>query len=313
MCTLPVDTVAFTGRGKELHGDHCGGDHCGRGGPGSGHSRHRRHAEGGKTALAVHVAHWVAGRFPDRQLFLDLHAHTSGQEPVTPEATLASLLTADGVDTCYLPEGLDERAALWRDRMASKRVLLVLDNAASSGQVVPLLPGSTGCLVLVTSRRCLGDLPSAVPVALDILVPEEAREMFVRLVPRAAAEPARVVEVVGLCGYWPLAISLLASVFSTRRSWTLGQLIEETKATLLTVTAENRTVAAAFDLSYQYLPAERQRFFRHLSLHPRVDIDAYAAAALTGLPLDQASEHLDALCRDHLLDEPVYRRYRCMT
>ncbi|MGB8199178.1 MAG: tetratricopeptide repeat protein [Pseudonocardiaceae bacterium] len=310
MCTLPVDTVAFTGRGKELHGiiaavtaaaeaGRVVAIHAIDGMPGVG-----------KTALAVHVAHWVAGQFPDRQLFLDLHAHTAGQEPVTPEAALASLLTADGVDARYLPEGLDELAALWRDRMARKRVLLVLDNAASSRQVVPLLPGSAGCLVLVTSCRCLGDLPSAVPVALDILAPEEAREMFMRLAPRAAAEPARVAEVVGLCGYLPLAISLLASVFSTRRSWTLGQLIEETKATLLTVTAENRTVAAAFDLSYQYLPAERQRFFRHLGPHPGVDIDAYAAAALTGLPLDQAREHLDVLCRDHLLDELVYRRYR---
>jgi hypothetical protein len=142
------------------------------------------------------------------------------------------------------------------------------------------------------------------------LAAEEAREMFLRLAPCAAAEPARVAEVVALCGHLPLAISLLARLFSTRRSWTLGQLIEETKATLLTVTAENRTVAAAFDLSYQYLPAERQRFFRRLGLHPGVDIDVYATAALTGLPLDQVSEHLDALCRDHLLDEPVYRRYR---
>lgn len=264
----------------------------------------------GKTALAVHVRHRVAGRFPDRQLFLDLHAHTAGRQPTAPEAALASLLAADGLDARYLPGALDERAMLWRDRMARKRVLLVLDNVASSGQVVPLLPGSAECLVLITSRRYFGDLPSAVPVLLDILAPEEAREMFLRLAPRAAAEPARVAELVGLCGHLPLAISLLASLFSNRRSWTMGQLIEETKTTLLTVAAENCTVAAAFDLSYQYLPAERQRFFRRLGLHPGVDIDAYAAAALTGLPLDQASGHLDALYRDRLLDEPVYRRYR---
>jgi len=310
MCTLPVDTVAFTGRDKELHGiiaSVTAAAEAGRvvaihaidGMPGVG-----------KTTLAVHIAHRVAGLFPDRQLFLDLHAHTAGQQPTAPEAALASLLTADGVDARYLPGGLDERAMLWRDRMAHKRVLLVLDNAASSRQVIPLLPGSAGCLVLVTSRRSLGDLPSAVLVPLAILAPEEARKMFLHLAPRAAAEPARVAEVVALCGYLPLAISLLASLFSNRRSWTLGQLIDETTTTLLTVAAENRTVAAAFDLSYQYLPAERQRFFRQLGLHPGVDIDAYAAAALTGLSLDQASEHLDALCRDHLLDEPVYRRYR---
>jgi hypothetical protein len=194
--------------------------------------------------------------------------------------------------------------------MAHQRVLLILDNAASSGQVAPLLPGSAGCLVLVTSRRYLGDLPSAVPMLLDILPPEEARQMFVRLAPRAAADPAAVAELVGLCGHLPLAISLLASLFSKRRSWTLGHLITETKTTLLTVTAENRTVAAAFDLSYQYLPTARQHFFRRLGLHPGVDLDAYAAAALAGVPLHQASEHLDTLYSDRLLDEPVYRRYR---
>lgn len=183
MCTLPVDTVAFTGRGTELRGiisavtaaaeaGRVVAIHAIDGMPGVG-----------KTALAVHVAHRVADRFPDRQLFLDLHAHTAGQQPTAPEAALASLLIADGVDARYLPEGPDERASLWRDRMARKRVLLVLDNAASSGQVVPLLPGSVGCLVVVTSRRYLGDLPSGVPVPLDVLPPEEAREMFLRLAP----------------------------------------------------------------------------------------------------------------------------------
>ncbi|MGH3428058.1 MAG: hypothetical protein ACRDQZ_10905, partial [Mycobacteriales bacterium] len=194
--------------------------------------------------------------------------------------------------------------------MVHKQVLLIMDNAASSGQVTPLLPGSAGCLVLVTSRRYLGDLPSAVPMLLGVLPPEEAERMFLRLAPRAAAEPASVAELVGLCGYLPLAISLLASLFSKRRSWTMGHLISETKTTLLTVAAENRTVAAAFDLSYQDLPADRQRFFRRLGLHPGVDLDAYAAAALAGIPLEQASEHLDALHSDRLLAEPVYRRYR---
>jgi tetratricopeptide (TPR) repeat protein len=154
----------------------------------------------GKTALAVHVGHRLADRFPDRQLFLDLHAHTAGQQPMTPEAALASLLTADGADARHLPENLDERAALWRDRMAHKRVLLILDNAASSSQVTPLLPGSPGCLVLVTSRRYLGDLPGAVPMLLDILPPEEAQQMFLRLAPGAATEPTQVAELVALCG-----------------------------------------------------------------------------------------------------------------
>ncbi|MGH4000033.1 MAG: tetratricopeptide repeat protein, partial [Pseudonocardiaceae bacterium] len=193
--------------------------------------------------------------------------------------------------------------------MAHKQVLLILDNAASSGQVGPLLPGSAGCLMLVTSRRYLGDLPGAVPLPLDTLPPDEAQQMFLRLAPRATTEPTKVAELVALCGHLPLAISLRASLFSKHRSWIMGHLISET-TTLLTVTAENRTVAAAFGLSYQDLPPDRQRFFRHLGLHPGVDLDAYAAAALAGIPLDQASEHLDALYSDRLLEEPVYRRYR---
>ncbi|MEO7193628.1 MAG: tetratricopeptide repeat protein [Pseudonocardiaceae bacterium] len=310
LCTLPADIAAFTGRGKELHditaavtvaaeAGRVVAIHAIDGMPGVG-----------KTALAVHVGHRLVDRFPDRQLFLDLRAHTPGQEPIKPDVALASLLAADGADARYLPESLDERATLWRDRMAHKKVLLILDNAASSGQVTPLLPGSASCLVLVTSRRYLGDLPCAVSMSLDILSPVEAQQMFLRLAPRATAEPAAVAELVGLCGHLPLAISLRASLFSKHRSWTMGHLITETKTALLTVAAENRTVAAMFDLSYRDLPADRQRFFRHLGLHPGVDIDAYAAAALAGIPLDQASEHLDALHSDRLLDEPVYRRYR---
>jgi len=166
-------------------------------------------------------------------------------------------------------------------------------------------------VVLVTSRRSLGDLPSSVvAVPLDVLPAQEAQQMFMRLAPRAATEPARVADVVELCGRLPLAIALLARVFSQHPSWSLKQLIEETRTRLLTVAAENRTVAAVFDLSYEYLPAERQEFFRRLGLHPGVDIDPHAAAALAGVPLEQAGEQLEALYRDRLLEEPVYHRYR---
>lgn len=115
---------------------------------------------------------------------------------------------------------------------------------------------------------------------------------------------------VTLCGRLPLAIALLASLFTRHQSWAMDDLIGETKAKLLTVRAENRTVAAAFHLSYHYLTARQQRFFRHLGLHPGPDIDAYAAAALTGLPFAEASELLDGLYSDRLLAEPVPRRYR---
>jgi tetratricopeptide (TPR) repeat protein len=309
--SLPPDTAAFTGRAGELDLITAAvTDAAGVGGvvaiqaiggmPGVG-----------KTTLAMHAAHLLRGRFPDRQLFIDLHGHTPGQDPISPEAALAGLLTAVGVDPRYLPGDLAGRAGLWRDKMAGQRVLLVLDNAADSAQVTPLLPGGQGCLVLVTSRRHLGDLPGAVvPVPVDALPPEQAQEMFLRLAPRAATGPvAAVQELVRLAGYLPLAISLLARVYARHPSWTLADLARETRASLLTLAAENETVGAAFEVSYRYLDPDRQRFFRRLGLHPGTTIDAYAAAALAGIPLDEAAGLLDALHGEGLLTETGYRRY----
>ena len=124
----------------------------------------------------------------------------------------------------------------------------------AADQVAPLLPGAAGCLVLVTSRRYLGDLPSGAGAACssDTLPPDDACAMFVTLA-RASAEPDLVAEMVDLCGYLPLAITLLARLFARHRSWDMTDLIAQTQAKLLTVAAENRTVAAAFELSYQYL------------------------------------------------------------
>src|SRR5690349_9214609 len=115
----------------------------------------------GKTAFAVHAAHRLAPRFPEGQIFLPLHGHTPGQRPANPGDALASLLLTAGVAAAQIPPGLQARMALWRDRIAGRQLLLVLDDAASSEQVLPLLPGSGGCLVLVTSRRHLSALDDA--------------------------------------------------------------------------------------------------------------------------------------------------------
>jgi tetratricopeptide (TPR) repeat protein/transcriptional regulator with XRE-family HTH domain len=304
--TLPRDIASFTGREPELRQlmrvavgpDGAGGVHTIVGMPGVG-----------KTALAVHAAHLLQDRVPDRQLFIDLHAHTPGREPISAEAALAGLLTAIGVDASYLPESVEGRAALWRDRMAGQHALLVLDNAASTGQVAPLLPGAESCLVLVTSRRHLGDLPGmVVPMLLEAMPPGQAQEMFLRLAPRAA-EPEAAMELVRLAGNLPLAISLLARVYARHPSWTLADLSRETEASLLTLVAEKDSVAAAFEVSYRYLSPGRQQFFRLLSLHPGSTIDAYAAAALADVSLREAVIHLDALHGECLLTEPGYRRY----
>ena len=309
--SLPPDTAVFTGRDEELHRittavtDAAGADggvaiHAISGMPGAG-----------KTALACHVAHLLRPRFPDRQLFIDLHAHTPGQDPMPPEEALAELLTAVGMEDRYLPKDLEGRASLWRDRMADQRALLVLDNAASSDQVAPILPGGDGCLVLVTSRRYLGDLPGAiVPVPLDALPPDKAQAMFLHLASRAATAPeAAVQDLVRLAGYLPLAISLLARVYAKHPSWTLVDLARETRESLLTIAAEKANVAAAFDISYRYLAQDQQQFFCCLGLHPGTTINAYAAAALAGIPPQEANSHLDALHSEGLLTKAGYRRY----
>ena len=286
--SLPPDMAAFTGREEELELITAVTEAAASGGVVAIHAIGGMPGVG-KTALAVHVAHLLRPRFPDRQLFIDLHAHTPGQDPTPSETALAGLLTAMGVDARNLPADSKGRTDLWRDRMAGQRAVLVLDNAASSTQVAPLVPGGEGCLVLVTSRRHLGDLPGmVVPVLLGVLPPDKAQDMFVRLAPRAATEPAaNVRELVCLGGFLPLAISLLARVYAKHPSWTLDDLTRETRASLLTLTAETDSVAAAFDVSYRYLAPGQQQFFRRLGLHPGTTIDAYAAAALASIPLPE--------------------------
>jgi tetratricopeptide (TPR) repeat protein len=314
--SLPPDTTAFTGRDQELRHITAGVTAAaGAGGTGAVHAIGGMPGVG-KTALAVRVAHLLQPRFPDRQLFIDLHGHTPGQDPVSPATALAGLLAAVGVDGRNLPADVEERTSLWRDRMAGQRALLVLDNAASTAQVVPLLPGGERCMVLITSRRHLGDLPAAaVPVLVDALPPGKAQEMFLRLAPQAARGPeAAVRDLVQLAGCLPLAISLLARVYLRHPSWTLADLIGETKASMLTLTAEKDSIAAAFEVSYRHLAPGQQQFFRRLGLHPGTTIDAYAAAVLSEVSLSEVSlqvagASLDALHGEGLLTETGFRRY----
>jgi tetratricopeptide (TPR) repeat protein/transcriptional regulator with XRE-family HTH domain len=307
--TLPRDIASFTGRDLEIEsiltavtGAGAGGvvDICAIDGM----------AGIGKTALAVHAAHQLADWFPDGQVFLPLHGHTPGQQPVDPADALASLLQASGLSAQNIPDGLEPRAGLWRDRLAGRRMLLVLDNAASSRQVAPLLPGDGECRVLVTSRRHLGDLPgAATPVLLDVLTPAQAADMFTRLAPRATGSSGEVAEVVALAGFLPLAISLLARLSARHPSWTLADLAAETRASPLTLTAEHDSVAAAFEMSFRHLDPARQRMFCLLGLHPGNSFDGYAAAALAGTSLNEAAALLDGLHGEGLLTETSHRRY----
>jgi tetratricopeptide (TPR) repeat protein/transcriptional regulator with XRE-family HTH domain len=313
---LPRDIAAFTGRQSELA--QLMGTLAAT--AAAGGAMVRIHAiDGmagiGKTTFAVHAAHRLAGSFPDGQFFLPLHAHTPGHRPVGPADALASLLVIAGVGAGQIPHGLDARAARWRDQVAGKRILLLLDDAASHEQVWPLLPGTAGSLVLVTSRRRLAALHDAAVVSLGTFPPAEAATLLVRLAarPGLGARDAAVGEITRLCGYLPLAIGMLASQLRHHPARTAAELAAGLAATsdrLALMHAENLSVAAAFDLSYQNLTPAQQRLFRRLGLIPGPSLDAYAAAALDRTSLDQARRLLDELYDQHLIDEPASGRYR---
>lgn len=311
--TLPRDVPVFTGRAEELHqltttvaaaveqGALRTAIHVIDGMPGIG-----------KTTFAVHASYQLARYFPDGQIFLELHGHSARQPTVAPADALASLLLLRGVPTLAIPADVDDRARLWREKTAGKRILLLLDDAVGEEQIRPLLPGGTGSLVLITSRRRLESLAEAGRVSLDTLSPTDAAAMFDRYT-FGQHEPDAVAELMGLCGYLPLAISLTAGRLGSHPGWTARQLGEDlarSQNRLKTLRADSRSVAAAFDLSYRDLSPHQQRLFRRLSLHPGSHIDAEAAAALDGSDVETTREHLDALYLNHLLDEPAPGRYR---
>jgi tetratricopeptide (TPR) repeat protein/transcriptional regulator with XRE-family HTH domain len=311
--TLPRDIASFTGRTGELRRLTAAlGDAAGGGGVVSIHAIGGM-AGVGKTALAVHAAHQLAADYPDGQYFLPLHGHTPGQKPVQPADALATLLLTVGLRASHIPADLEARTALWRDHVAGRKILLVLDDATGHEQVRPLLPGTAGGLVLITSRRLLAALEDAVPLSLDTLPPDEAAALLIWLSGRPDLGSDSASQLARLCGYLPLAIGLVGRQLSHHPAWTAADLAADLAAArdrLELMQAEDVSVAAAFDLSYRDLGAGQQRLFRRLGLHPGPDFDAHAAAALDATSLAEARRHLDDFYDQHLLSQPSRRRYR---
>jgi DNA-binding SARP family transcriptional activator len=269
----------------------------------------------GKTTLAVHVAQRLSGRFPDAQLYIDLHGHTPGQLPVSASAALDKLLVSAGVPSEQIPAELDDRAALWRARLAGRRWLLVLDNAADTAQVRPLLPGSLGSFVLVTSRRRMPGLDGCQFLSLGVLPASDAAALFSAVVgpARVAAEPDATADVLSACGYLPLAVQIAAARLRHRPGWSVAHLRERLAGEnrrLAELQADDRSVAVTFALSYRSLPSGGRRLLRLLSLFPGPEIDLRAAAALAAEEVYEADRILQDLVDAHLLDEPAPGRYR---
>jgi DNA-binding SARP family transcriptional activator len=314
-CTLPYDLSDFTGREGELRalldcmtGSQESRGHCrvvaidGMGGS-------------GKTCLAVRAAHQVAADFPDGQLHIDLRAFTPGESPMSPTAALDSLLGVLGVPSDRIPGDLEGRRALWRSQLANRRMLLVLDNAVDTSQVYPLLPGSPGCLVLITGRKRLMDLDGAAWISIGPMAPENGTQLIEEVLgaARTAAEPEAVQDLVRLCGGLPLALRIAAARLRNRPRWTVRYLVErlcdETRR-LEELSAGERSVAATLQLSYQAMDEEHRTALRLLGLYGDADINVYTGAALLATDIYGAEQILERLLDVHLLQQSHIAVYR---
>ncbi len=267
----------------------------------------------GKTTLAVHVAHQARTAFPDGQLYVDLQG--AGQRAADPETVLGSFLKALGTADSAIPDSLDERAALYRSVLDGRRVLVLLDNARDAAQVRPLLPGTEGCAALVTSRVRMVDLAGAHLVDLDVMAPDEALQLFTRIVgeERVASEREAALDVVAACGFLPLAIRIAASRLAARRTWTVSVLaakLADERRRLDELQAGDLAVKATFELGYGQLEPAQARAFRLLGLADGPDISLAAAAAVLDLPPRETEDLLESLVDTSLLESAAPGRYR---
>ncbi|MEU7586339.1 BTAD domain-containing putative transcriptional regulator [Micromonospora sp. NPDC049230] len=271
-------------------------------------------AGSGKTTLAVHLARRLSDRYPDAALFVDLGGHGE-KNRVEPGSALVTLLRQLGVPAERVPVEFDDRVELWRQELARRRSVVVLDNAASSEQVMPLLPAEPTTVVLVTSRRRLSHPDVGPSQTLPLLNPRESVDLLRLSVgpDRVEAEPEAAAEVVRRCGYLPLAIRLAGARLAHRRGWRLADLAEQMAGdapVLHQLAQEESTVSGAFAASYQPLSSAAKRVFRFLGLYPGSRFSMPIAAALTGLTVAEARTALDDLVDRNLVEDLDSTRYR---
>jgi tetratricopeptide (TPR) repeat protein len=274
----------------------------------------------GKTALAVQWAHRAEPRFPDGTLFAELRGY-GPSAPVRPGLVLVSFLRVLGVDEDRIPAELDAQVSMYRSALAGRRVLILLDNAGTADQVRPLLPGTPGCVVLVTSRASLTGLlvtEAASQLSLDLFTPAEAQALLRKVLgaDRVAAEPDAVAGLAEVCARLPLALRIAASRIATRRHTSVAEIVaeisgEQNRLDVLSSSGDERSaVRNVFDSSYTQLSSEHADLFRRLGLHPSSEFGVAAAAAVAGIDVATAYRLLEALADLHLVESVGGRRYR---
>ena len=273
----------------------------------------------GKTALAVHWAHRVASQFPDGQLYVNLRGYDASGVPVPPADAIRGFLDALAVPAARIPVGADAQAALFRSLLVGRKMLILLDNARDAAQVRPLLPGSAGCLVLVTSRSQLIGLTvtdGATPLTVNVLADDEARDLLARRLShqRVRAEPEAVSQLITFCARLPLALNIVAARAAAQPSHTLAASAaslhdERGRLDALDTREPASSLRAVFSLSFQNLSDPAGRMFRLLSVHPGPDLSVAAAASLAAFTPLQARAVITELADANLIAEPAPGRY----
>ncbi|MBP2324819.1 tetratricopeptide (TPR) repeat protein/transcriptional regulator with XRE-family HTH domain [Kibdelosporangium banguiense] len=308
-CQLPPEVADFTGRDNEVEqtlqlvGEHLRTNLRATpvvvlfGAPGVG-----------KTSFAVHIGHRVGKRYPDGRVFVNMRGIDTN--PLSAHDALGQLLAAMGVAAAHLPTGVHGRSTLYRQLLSERRMLVILDNVADDAQVRPLLPGSSGSLVLITSRRVLSGLEAVGRIQLDVLDAAAGVRLLESIIrpDRAARELDAVHRVAELCGNLPLALRIAGNRLASRPRWPIANLVRQLndeQRRLTALTAGDLQVRAAFEVSYQQCDAISGMVFRRLSLAGGPDVTVAQTAVLAELDETTAERHLEELVDASLLDTDV--------
>jgi DNA-binding SARP family transcriptional activator len=272
----------------------------------------------GKTSLAVRASHDVAGHFPDGQLFADLHSAAS--RPVGPMQVLERFLRAFGIPGTQMPEGLDERAETYRNLLAGRNVLVVLDDAASESQVSPLLPGTPGAAVIISSRTRLAGLPGVAHVGVDVFDADKSLDLLASIVgaERVKDEHDVAAEVAGHCGHLPMALRIAGARLAAHPHWRIRQLADrladETRR-LDELRHGDMGIRPSISLTYDSVGEQARRLFRRLALLDLPVFSGWLSSVLIDKPLDDAEDLLDDLVSAQLVEisgsgHGVHSQYR---